>query len=183
MGQTTLAESRSLWAETIKGKGGHCPCCDRWGKIYPRHFNSTMAHSLIWLARHQQQNNEENNVWCDVPNTAPQEVTRTNQLPTTRWWGLTERKPSNDGKTKHTGWWRVTEKGMSFATGMIRIPKVAFTYAGEILYFGDDLIHIKDAFETPFDYEQVMLPLSKPKAHKFYSIYDLLDREKEHGRS
>ena len=41
---------------------------------------------------------------------------------------------------------------------MITIPKEVFTYNAEVLYFGCDLIHIKEAFKNQFDYEAVMLP-------------------------
>lgn len=149
----TLEEARSMWSSVIKGDGGHCPCCDRWGKIYPRTFNSTMARSLIWLATWNRDGG-----WCDVPNTAPKAIVRTNQLPTTRWWGLSERQPSGDSNKKNSGWWRVTERGNRFARGMITIPKKVFTYNGEVLYFDSSLIHIRDAFDTSFDYERVMLP-------------------------
>ena len=150
----TLEDVRSLWSQTIRDKGGYCPCCDRWGKIYPRRFNATMAKSLIWLAAWEQDDG-----WCDVPNSAPKSVVRTNQLPTTRWWGLAERQPSGDSAAKHSGWWRVTDKGNRFARGMIAVSKEVFTYNAEVLHFGDDLIYIKDAFKTSFDYEEVMLPI------------------------
>jgi len=112
-----------------------------------------MARSLIWLATWT-----ANDGWCDVPNCAPKSIVRTNQLPTTRWWGLAERQPSGDSAIKHSGWWRVTDKGNQFARGMITIPKEVFTYNAEVLYFGCDLIHIKEAFKNQFDYEEVMLP-------------------------
>ena len=147
----TLAEARVKWKQTIREDGGHCPCCDRWGKIYPRHFNNTMARSLMWLAKQ--------NDWCDVPNMAPREIVRSNQLPTTRWWGLCERQTSDDSGSKHSGWWRVTDKGYSFACGITTIPKTAYTYNGDVLGFDDDLIHIKDTFKTKFDYEKVMMPI------------------------
>ena len=50
----TLQDSRDDWASAIQGDGGYCPCCDRWGKIYPRHFNSSddpkVKHSGMWRA-------------------------------------------------------------------------------------------------------------------------------------
>ena len=149
----SLDEARAKWSASIRQKGDYCPCCDRWGKIYPRQFNATMARSLIWLATWT-----ANDGWCDVPNYAPKSVVRTNQLPTTRWWGLTERQPSGDSTIKNSGWWRVTDKGNQFARGMIRVPRKVFTYNDKVLNFSLDLIQISDAFKTRFDYEEVMLP-------------------------
>ena len=155
--EMTLEEARAAWFTSINGKGSHCPCCDRWGKIYPRQFNSTMARSLIWLA-----SSNGKDGWCDVPNVAPKSIVRTNQLPTTRWWGLSERQPSGDSSLKNSGWWRVTDKGNRFARGMITVPKTVFTYNGNVLTFSDDLIHIREAFKNTFDYESVMLPVLEP---------------------
>ena len=160
-----LEEARSLWSQIIRGKGGYCPCCDRWGKIYPRKFNSTMARSLIWLATW-----DGDDGWCDVPNNAPKSIVRTNQLPTTRWWGLSERQLSEDSAAKHSGRWRITDKGRRFATGRITVPREVYTYNAEVLCFGDDLIYIKDAFKTPFDYEQVMLPATMPRGQQEWAF-------------
>lgn len=152
----TLQDSRDDWASAIQGDGGYCPCCDRWGKIYPRHFNSSMARALIWLVR-------RGGTWTDVPNTAPKWLTRTNQLPTLRWWGLIERRESDDPKVKHSGMWRPTSRGVDFAHGLITIPQTVFTYNAEVMHFGEEDMRIGDAFETHFDYEKVMLPVSRPQ--------------------
>ena len=162
---TLLEDGRKYWAAVIHDKGGYCPCRDRWGKIYPRQFNATMARSLIWLAAW-----EKDDGWCDVPNTAPKSVVRTNQLPTTRWWGLAERQPSGDRAAKHSGWWRATDKGNRFARGLITVPKEVYTYNAEVLYFGADEIHIKDTFKTVFDYEQVMLPATMPRGQQEWAF-------------
>tara|TARA_R110000868_G_scaffold106636_4_gene292328 strand:+ start:6313 stop:6810 length:498 start_codon:yes stop_codon:yes gene_type:complete len=150
----TLQESREAWSNAIEGDGGYCPCCDRWGKIYPRHFNSSMARALLWLVR-------EGADWTDVPNTAPKWLTRTNQLPTVRWWGLIERQESDDPTVKHSGVWRPTERGSNFAHGRTTIPRVVFTYNAQVVRFGEEKMRVEEAFKTQFDYAQVMLPVSR----------------------
>jgi hypothetical protein len=102
-----LAQLRSDWDRTKSGDGGHCPVCDRWGKIYPRGINRTMARSLIWLAAKSGDGN-----WVDVPNTAPAWILRSNQLPTLRWWDMVERNDTEKSpENKHSGMWRVTAFG------------------------------------------------------------------------
>ena len=44
-----LQQQRDAWRHTIEGEGGHCPVCARWGRIYGRGLNETMARALIWL--------------------------------------------------------------------------------------------------------------------------------------
>ena len=147
-----LDKVRDDWQEVIKHDGGICPVCDRWGKIYGRNINKTMAVSLLWLAQAPTEDG-----WVDVPNRAPRWVIRSNQLPTLKWWGLVERRQNDpDSKNKHSGMWRVTSTGMAFALDGLSVPKRAFTYNDEVLGFGDDLVKIEGCFKTHFDYQEVM---------------------------
>ena len=156
----TLEDSKADWLHMINGDGGHCPCCNRWGKIYPRQFNSSMARALIWLVGTSQE-------WTDVPNTAPKWLTRTNQLPTVRWWGLAVGRESEDPAIKDSGMWRPTQRGIDFARGRVSVPKKVYTYNAEVLRFGKEHIRIAEAFKTRFDYEQVMLPVSSDQRSPF----------------
>lgn len=146
-----LADIRQAWRDTIHGDGGHCPCCDRWGKIYARTLNKTMAKSLVWLA-----NKSSDGRWIDVPNEAPRWLVRSNQLPTLRWWNLVERMNNEDDETKkHSGYWRVTSRGFQFAANQIKVPKKVFTYNAEPVSYGDELVSIKQCVDK-FDYREAM---------------------------
>ena len=81
-----LKQLRDQWRVVIEGDGGHCPCCDRWGKIYRRGLNSSMARSLIWLV----QQPDRGDGWVHVPDNAPAWLLRSNQLGTLHLWGLLE---------------------------------------------------------------------------------------------
>jgi len=148
-----LGEARIRWIDTINDKGGKCPCCDRFGKVYERHFNATMARSLIWLANSKFGNEDG---WVDVPNVAPKAIVRTNQLSTVRWWNLIERMKNTDPRIKHSGMWRATKTGIMFARGFSSIPKSVFTYAGDPIRWSEEVVHISETFATQFDYEKVM---------------------------
>jgi len=151
---TFLKKLRSEWRSVIEADGGTCPCCSRWGKVYPRNINETMARSLIWLC-----NAPSKNGWVDVPSHAPRWIVRSNQLPTLRWWELVERAHSTDEKKKHSGLWRPTELGRSFAEGKIAIPKTVYTYAGEREKYGEATVFIRECFGSHFSYQEVMLGL------------------------
>jgi hypothetical protein len=141
------------WRNTIENEGGHCPVCDRWGKIYSRSINKSMAKSLIWLCNAK----SDDLGWVDVPNTGPQWVVRTNQLPTLRWWGLVERKPNDDDdKRKYSGFWKVTQHGMDFVYKNTRVPKKVFTYSGEVEAQSVETVSIEECFKELFDYQDVM---------------------------
>jgi len=148
-----LEKLRAIWRGTIESSGGHCPTCDRWGKVYSRPINRTMAKALIWLA-YAKPNAEG---WVDVPVTAPRWVVQSNQLPTLRWWGLIERR-DNEGKTKtkHSGLWRLTPAGLDFVHRGVRIPKNVFTYNDAVRGYGTETVTIKDCFADNFDYNAAM---------------------------
>lgn len=153
----TLAEAREQWQQTIRGDGGHCPCCDRFCKIYARRFNASMARSLLWLHQHS----GPHSAWVDVPSMAPKWLVRTNQLPSARWWGLIERKTNaDDPSVKHLGIWRTTGRGQAFCEGTLRIPDTVYTYDGEVQSFSEQLVDIAACFRTPFDYQQVLAGLA-----------------------
>lgn len=144
-----LAILKSEWDDTIKADGGHCPVCDRWGKIYPRGINSTMARSLIWLA-------SRGDAWVDVPNTAPAWILRSNQLPTLRWWDMVERNDSDKKEeVKHSGMWRATAFGKLFAENKISAPDKVFTYNGEVVGRSVVMTQITECFKQEFDYRDV----------------------------
>ena len=46
-----LAQLKTNWRATIEGDGGHCPCCNKWGKISPFTITETHALALLWLSR------------------------------------------------------------------------------------------------------------------------------------
>jgi hypothetical protein len=147
---TFLDKLRSAWRVVIDGEGGRCPCCDRWGKVYPRSLNETMAQSMIWLAKQS-----ANGDWVDIPQRGPRWLVRSNQLPTLRWWGLVERLDTEDKTKKHSGFWRATEKGILFAQNRLQVPKKVYTYNAEVEGFSEELVTIQDCVDF-FDYSSVM---------------------------
>tara|TARA_R110000868_G_scaffold140583_1_gene356351 strand:+ start:15896 stop:16366 length:471 start_codon:yes stop_codon:yes gene_type:complete len=151
--ETLLSEAVKSWKSTISDKGGHCPCCERWGRIYKRPINETMARAVIWLMRTQ----AGSGGWVDVPNKGPRWLVRSNQLPTLRWWGLVERLGTDDPDQKHSGLWRPTEKGILFAHGRIRVPKFAYSYNNDVVDMSyDELIWVHDCFGKKFSYAETM---------------------------
>lgn len=145
-------ELRQKWRLTIESGGGHCPVCDRWGRIYARGINKTMARSLMWLC----QVAKDEDGWVDVPSNAPRWLVRSNQLATLRWWSLVERRGNDNPKNKHSGMWRETALGSHFARGVKKIPEKVYTYKGEVEVVSQNLVHISECFKEYFDYEKIM---------------------------
>jgi len=148
-----MSTLREEWRKSIEGDGAHCPTCDRWGRIYGRSINRTMANSLMWLSLAPTDNED----WVDIPSIAPRWLVRSNQLPTLKWWGLVERRPNGkDSKNKHSGMWRITQLGIDFVYGKVSIPKKVFTYNDVVQSVSPENVFIKDCFKDYFDYRDLM---------------------------
>jgi hypothetical protein len=147
-----LKNLRAKWQESIETHGAHCPVCNRWGKIYARAINKTMAYSLIWLCSAP----ADEHGWVDVPNSNNMRVIRSNQLPTLRWWDLVERMATDDTSVKHSGLWRVTELGKDFVHGRVTVPEKVYTYNAEVISNSDKRISIWQCFKIQFDYQEIM---------------------------
>jgi hypothetical protein len=143
---------KAHWKEAIENEGACCPVCNRWGKIYGRSINKTMAYSLVWLASTK----SDEDGWVDVPNSGNLRILRSNQLPTLRWWNLVERKEGGENKTKHSGFWRTTLMGKDFVHGRIQVPEKVFTYDAEVIAVSDKQTYIWQCFKKQFDYQEVM---------------------------
>ena len=144
---------RDAWGRTIANDGGHCPVCDRWGKIYLRNINVTMAQGLMWLCRQT----GDADGWINVPVVGPQWLVRSNQLATLHWWNLVERKSKDEThKAKFSGIWRPTQLGKDFAFGLVRVPKSVYTYNNRVMRYGTEEVFISECLNEVFDYEQVM---------------------------
>jgi hypothetical protein len=99
--------------------------------------------------------------WVDVPNRAPQWLTKTNQHTTLRWWGLLEkgemtREDQESTGKKDSGFWRPTSKGVAFAKGQISVPYYARTYNGQVIELTGKSILIQDVLGKRFDYNEIM---------------------------
>ena len=147
------AALRDAWGRTIANDGGHCPVCDRWGKVYLRNINVTMAQGLMWLCR---QTGDEDG-WINVPVVGPQWLVRSNQLATLHWWNLVERKSKDEThKAKFSGIWRPTALGKNFAGGLVRVPKSVYTYNNMVMRYSTEEVLISECLKEVFDYDQVM---------------------------
>lgn len=146
-----LNRLRGQWRTTAENGGGRCPCCDRWGRVYKRNINETMARSLIWLCGAPAENG-----WVNVPAHAPRWLIRTNQLPTLRYWDLVQRASAMGSDKKHPGLWRPTQLGRVFARDEVSMPKTVYTYNDQREKYGDEVIRISECFGSHFSYKELM---------------------------
>lgn len=149
---TEIAEAKQFLRDNFE-KGARCPCCDQFVRLYKRKLNSSMARALVWMVGESIKSPDR---WVDIPATAPKWITRTNQHPTLRWWGLIERMPNTDSSKKHSGIWRPTTMGVRFATGKIKVPEYVLHYNNKAISHSSELTTVKEAFGVKFNYDDMM---------------------------
>lgn len=136
--------------------GGICPCCDRFGKVYVRKFNKGMAVNLIYLYRYHC--NHPGRGFVHLPSTAPRYILKDNQVGKLVFWGMAIPEPNEDDPTKNkTGCWRITDRGIEFVEGRIRVWSHVVEYNHNALRFqGRSDLSISDALGRRFDYQELM---------------------------
>lgn len=146
--QMTLSEARE-WLRKQVDDGAKCPCCTQFSKVYRRKINAGMASGLITMYR------TYGLAWGHVPSTA--DLSRLGgELARLRMWGLVEESPEPRDDGGRAGWWRVTAAGERFVRGQERVPKYARVYDGRCLGLDGDLVSVRDALGTRFDYDELM---------------------------
>lgn len=142
---TPLHEVKAFLRENVD-EGIHCPACTQMAKVYRRKINSTMARTLITLLR------VAGREFAHGP-SLPGDTHEISQLV---WWGLVEEERVLRADGGRAGWWRLTDEGEDFARGRITLPKYARVYDHRCLSLVGDLVSIREALGSRFDYSELM---------------------------
>ena len=146
----TLTEARKEYRQTIKDKGGRCPCCRRWGKINGYQVNSTQTRGMIWMLK-----NFRKSAWVDL-GKAPKWILRSKAMATLHHWGLLETKTKTDEDKRGSGLWRLTQRGRDFVYGRIKLPKHAFVFDNKLIKFSKEQVDVIKTLGKKFSYEELM---------------------------
>ena len=149
----TLAEARLWLGQRIRKKGADCPCCDRYAKAYNRKLNAGMAVSLIRLYRLGPPGD-----WVHLTkrlleerkNAVAQEYSKL------RFWSLAESYEGADKTKRSSGYWRITDTGVQFVLGQVRVPRKVVVYGNQLVSWSSEATTIKEALGDKFDYDELM---------------------------
>lgn len=163
---STLAEAQD-WLRNRLDDGAKCPCCKQHAKIYKRKLNSGMAASLIAFAKVTQQTQPKDG-WLKVPDdfvttTKLVTVLGNREYNKLKHWGLLEGQSpdqSLEADTPFTGMWRITELGLKFVRGEVKVARHVYLYdnrqmkgpVGGVV----EEIDIKQALGDKFNYAELM---------------------------
>lgn len=142
----TIAAGK-LWLRARLDQGEHCPLCNQNAKMYRRKINSGMAASLIHMHRIAPTGG-----WVHVHAIGA----HSREEGKLAYWGLAEEQTGAGMHGGRAGYWRVTDKGRAFLKGTMTVPKYAKVYNGQCYGLEGDLVSIKDALGTKFNYDELM---------------------------
>lgn len=136
---------KEQWTETIAGKGGCCPVCDRFGKVYKYKMSQSLAQSLKWIV-----DNGGTNGWVHVQQNAPRWMMRSKTYPLLEHWGLIE---SQGGRS---GVWRATQAGRDFVVGGRLAPSAVYVYDDKLMAVDASHTTFTGCFDVNFNFEELM---------------------------
>lgn len=136
--------------------GVACPCCGQLVKLYRRTIYWGMAKGLIQLY-HLHRAQEGYYHLRDLKTTSKRSVYDLSDFSKLKHWGLIYPCPVNDNpKTKSSGLWHITDKGIEFVEDRLRLPKYAYVFNDTVYDRGGELVGIRDALGEEFDYYELM---------------------------
>jgi hypothetical protein len=143
------------FVEKNKNKGCQCPCCGQYAKIYKYKLFATSAMALIVLYKLSKKSSEE---YFHVSSFAEQIKfkKRSPHFAELRFWGLIESSKEKHIDKKHSGYWKITKKGIDFVQNKIKVDEYILIYNNQYLGFDGDKISIKHALSNKFSYEELM---------------------------
>jgi len=154
--QTPLKQVKDYLRANFE-KGCICPACDQNVKLYPRKLNSGMSYGLILFYKLHTEKGFDTwlkfiDYMVDLKINAPNL-----EYPKLAYWGLIEEKLNAKDPTKRSsGLWRITQKGIQFATNKIGISSHANVFNNKVHTFSDKTVFINDTIKSKFNYEELM---------------------------
>ena len=161
-----LQEQRDKTFQKID-EGTTCPNCDQHAQKYRKSLPSSSAVFLCSLIKQIEETGEPAIHFndCKFFHRGYADLS---------YWGLAYTyRSQKDDRVRWSGYWRPTEKGISFAKGMISIPKYIHVYNNEVVLVEDgeqatiyDTLRERADFvvnEIKFDFDlETTLPKPKP---------------------
>lgn len=138
-------------AQLKAGTKCDCPTCGRHAQMYHRKFHASMARQLIELYRLGGTAH-----YIHASKLIIEGLTGAGDFTKSKYWGLIHSRINTDANTKSNGQWMLSEAGLAFVRGRLRIPAELLVFDDEVIEASADTITIKDALGTRFNYHELM---------------------------
>jgi len=137
-------------------KGGVlCPICNQTVKITRKRLTAQVAASVIWIYKNLSD-------WVSMKNF-PVAIWSPSTVPTAAIWGFVEERYNVDPNFKKRGYWRVTDKGVKFVLGEIKVKEFALYFQGESAGYGGRSMNVTEVIGDSYDLDLLMAGTDHPK--------------------
>jgi hypothetical protein len=157
----SVSDAKAWVNQYARKPGAVCPCCDQLVKHYPRSIHSSMALTLILVARRSKGFVHVARLLAslDLKPELMAAIAGGGDFSKLRFWNLIEAQPGDraDGSNRN-GFWRVTPLGVDFVNGRVKVPRTVWLFDNQAIGFEDvsDVIGIRDCLGDRFDYRKLM---------------------------
>ena len=132
-------------------EGTTCAACGQRTQLYRRTISSAMAAWGIRLLRLSRSKSVDTPLsWVSIDDIP----TRGGDYAKLEMWRVIEKLQPTDGR--NSGMFRPTALGVAFFSAEAMVPSHVFVYNQRPIAFSEDLISIRDALGTKFDYDALM---------------------------
>ena len=129
--------------------GAICACCGQKVKRHKRRVYSVPAAELVRLYRLNRDDRESFHHISAFAHPIP-------VISKMVYWGLVESRINTDSKKRTSGYWRITDKGVSFVKGELTIPSFVYVYNNRVDEISGEHVSIIDCLDESFNYADVM---------------------------
>ena len=154
---TLQAAKNDLRQGWLTPQGAICDCCHQTVKLYKRKMAGMAVRELIDLFKITDLNNPEFFHRSKFIKTVYYSCGDWAKL---RHWGLISEKQNEDSSKKSSGEWRITEKGIDFVMGKIKVPSHIYIYNKETYNLvgapESENIGVVEALGNKFNYPELM---------------------------
>lgn len=153
-----VQEKARIDSNVNAGKTTNCRSCGQRHGPGRHTISAAQARNLLTIYRATKDGKVDADGFLHVIDLLSKDANRARSVPRLRHWGLLERhKDSQRTKTTNSaGLYRITQKGIDFVEGRIRVPKAANIYLNRLHSFSEETVSIHEALTKEFDYAEHM---------------------------
>lgn len=150
----TIKEAQELLGRVVHD-GAFCPVCEQHAKVYHRKLNHQSVRVLATMWRVYGRD------WCHMSSLMkrflPDIAHQGGHATIAAYWNLIEEEKQRREDGGRAGWWRLTDRGVAWLKGEIKVAKYAETYNSNCLGYSGELVSVEDALgEKGFNLAELM---------------------------
>lgn len=150
--ETTVQQAREI-VRSRRDDGIHCPCCDRYVKVYRRSITRSQVLFLAHLYRLARQEANLAGVAPEVIRVDARDIKgqhmRGGDYAKLTLWGLV------DSPADTPGLWRINPKGVAWLYGDVSVDRYAHVVDGELLRYSGPRWSVHDAYRETFRIQDI----------------------------